>query len=121
MDQPLAMPDVDQLRQEDEPLPAVPVRQVEPITVHNLPSRVGPMFSEDLSTDFVKILPSDVKRKRATLLASVAWEISRSGSVSSGVPWSANVPLVIEHCDTVYARVPTGTGELSVITEVWAD
>lgn len=121
-EQPTAIPDVDQLRQtEHDELPAVPVRQVEPVTVHALPSRVGPMFADDLTTAFAKILPADPKRKRATLLGSAAWEISRSGSVSSGVPWPASVALVIEHCDTVYARVPTSTGTLSVITEVWAD
>lgn len=117
----LPEPELEELQQHDVPIPAVPVNVVGPVTVHSLPAKSGPAFAQSLTTDFQKILYTDLKRARASLIGSAAWEYSRTGASGSGVPWPINVALVIEHGDSVYARVPTSTGTLSVITEVWAD
>lgn len=118
----LPQPDIGTVQQlPDEPLITLPVRAVEPVPVHLLPARAGAAFAEPLSTAFSKVLGPDPKRRRVVLCASVAWEYSRTGAASSGIPWPANVPLTIEHCDVVYARVPTSTGTLAVIAETWAE
>lgn len=114
-------PDVYDLQQRDIPLHTLPVKHEGPVTVWRLPSRRSSAIATVLGTSFDKILPADDKRARATLVCSVAWEYSRTGATGSGLPIPANVPITIEHCDRVDARVPTSTGTLSVIAEYWAD
>ena len=92
----------------------------EPIRATDLPSRVGPMAKLALTTTFQRLYGPDLKRKRTNLICDTDWEISRSGATGSGVPWYAKVPLVVEHADTVWARVPTSTGTLSILPEYWA-
>jgi hypothetical protein len=117
----LPNPDVDDLLQREPVTPTVPTRVEGPVTTYRLPSRVGATIKQPLTTDFQHVLGSNEKRARALLVADVDWEYSRGGSAGSGIPWYAKVPLTIEHCDAVYARVPTSTGTLSVVAEVWAD
>lgn len=117
----LPEPELEELQQHDVPIPAVPVNVIGPVTVHQLPARSGPAFAQPLTTDFQRVLSVDLKRARANLIGSAAWQYSRTGAAGSGVPWPIAVPLVIEHGDSVYARVTTETATLSVITEVWAD
>ncbi len=114
-------PELEELQQHDVPIPAVPVNVIGPVTVHELPSRSGPAFAHPLTTTFQHVLYADLKRARASLLGSAAWEYSRTGAAGSGVPWPISVPLVIEHGDSVWARVVSETATLSVITEIWAD
>ncbi len=114
------MPDVPDLLQRDDYLPAVPVRITGPLVVQMAPSRRGPAFSQDLATTFQHVLGADPKRRRAVLIGSVDW-LYRTATSGGGVPWPQDVPLVLEHADQVFAAVPTSTGQLSVITEVWAD
>jgi hypothetical protein len=115
-------PELEELEQHDVPGPVVPVNVMGPVTTHPLPSKGGPAFVQPLvATSFTKVLSHDLKRARTTLLLGAAWEYSRTGGSGSGVPWPSNVPLVLEHCDQVWARVVADTGNLSVITEVWAD
>ncbi len=117
----LPEPELEELQQHDVPIPAVPVNVIGPVTVHELPCKSGPAFATTLTTDFQKILYTDLKRARANLLCTAAWQYSKSGAAGSGVPWPVAVALVIEHADSVYARVTSETATLSVITEVWAD
>ncbi len=117
-----AEPILEEVFQHDVPGPVVPVDVRGPVIVHQLPSKGGPSFKHPLTTTFSQVLGHDNKRARTTLLlAGAAWEYSRTGASGSGVPWPSNVPLVLEHCDQVWARVTTETGNLSVITEIWAD
>lgn len=114
-------PDLDTLLQREDFGPALPVRHDGPVTVHQLPARSGPIIKTALTTDFQHILGADEKRKRVVLVCDVDWELSRSGATGSGCPWYAKVPLAIEHCDKISARVPTSTGTLTAVTEIWAD
>lgn len=117
-----ATPDLADVQQvPEDTLIVLPARLVEPARVQQLPSRAGAAFSHPLSTTFSHVLGADPKRRRVVLVASVAWEYSRTASASSGVPIPANVVLELQHCDTVYARVPTSTGTLGVIAETWAE
>ena len=113
-------PDVPDLLQREVALPAVPVRHDGPLVVQLAPSLRGPAFVQDLSTTFQHVLGADPKRRRTILLGSVDW-LYRTSSSGAGVPWPQDVPLILEHADQIYAAVPTSTGQLTVITEVWAD
>lgn len=118
----LPNPDINDVQQlPDEPLVVIPVQPVGPVPVQNLPARCGAAFSHPLDTAFSNVLGADPKRRRVVLIGSDAWEYSRTGTAGSGVAWPADVPLVLEHCDAIRARVPTSTGTLSVIAETWAD
>jgi hypothetical protein len=117
----LPTPELEELQQRDVPLPALLVKPDGPVTVHELPAKAGPMFKQALTTDFQHVLGADLKRGRTVLLADADWEISTNRNAGSGVPWPADVPMYVPHCDVVYARVPTSTGNLSVVTGVWAD
>lgn len=114
-------PEVEDVQQREILEPALLVHQDAPWRTIELPARTGPMLTEALTTGFAKVLGANEKRKAVTLICNVDWEISRTGAANSGVPWYAKVPLSIGHCDTIYARVPTSTGTLSVIAEVWPD
>lgn len=117
-----ANPDLVEVQQEDsDALLVLPVRPVGPVPVQQLPSRCGAAFPHPLSTTFSHVLGADPKRRRAVLVAAVAWEYSRTGNSGSGVPIPANVALELQHCDTIHARVPTSTGTLAVIAETWAE
>ncbi len=102
-------------------LATIPVSVGGPVQTRALPSRIGGASKEPLTTSFSNVLYADLKRRRAVLIADVDWEYSRTGNSGSGVPWYAKVPLVLEHADSVCARVPTGTGTLSIVTETWAE
>lgn len=101
--------------------PALLIHPDGPVHTIELPARIGPMFKEALTTAFVKVLGKDEKRKRIALICDVDWLVSRTGAANSGVPWYAKVPLPIGHCDEIWAAVPTSTGTLSVIAEIWPD
>lgn len=118
----LPQPDIGTVQQlPDEPLLTVPIRAVGPVPVQQLPARAGAAFAEPLTTSFTKVLGADPKRRRVVLCAGDAWEYSRTGATGSGIPWPAAVPLILEHCDQFYARVPTSDGVLAVIAETWAE
>lgn len=116
----LPNPSVPDLQQREILAPALLVKPDGPVLTHQLPSRVGPMASVSLGTTLQHILGPDEKRRRTILVCDVDWLVSRSSS-SPGVPWYAKVPLYLESCDAVYAKVPTGTGTLTVVPEMWAD
>lgn len=113
-------PSVPDLQQREILAPALLVKPDGPVLTHQLPSRTGPMSSVPLGTTLAHILGPDEKRRRTVLICDVDWLVSRASS-AAGVPWYAKVPLVLESCDAVYAKVSTGTGTLSVIPEMWAD
>lgn len=116
-------PDLAELQQRDQDGPAVPVRTAGPVEVHELPSRQAPAFSTTLADDNQHILGADRKRKVAILICDEPWLYAQQRS-APGVRWPADVPLVITHCDEVYAAIhpdAAGTGTLSVISEIWAD
>lgn len=105
----------------------VPVKPVGPTTVTELPARCGAAFSMTLPAPGtgenypVFVLGFDARRKRVVLICDQDWLYARKDSDKNGVPWPKSVPLVLEHCDDIYARVQSTGGTLSVISESWAD
>lgn len=119
--QPDAMPEVEDLEQQSElPEMTVKVRVVGPTLTHELPARIGTVRVEPLTTAASKVLYNDEKRKSALLVCASAFSVSRSGNGEFAL-WPANVPLPVGHCDEMWARMPSSTANLTVITEVWAD
>lgn len=119
-----AFPDLDDVQQIEEPAIPLPVSvQVDgPVIVHQLPSRTGPVTAEILSTTVGKVLSVDPKRRRAVICGTGDWYVSHANSSSSGGLWPAEVPLVLEHGDAVYAYVVgMGASTLTIVTEYWAD
>lgn len=114
-------PDLDDLQQREIPhLGAVPVCVEGPVLVQVQPARRGTAEPTGLNQTPAHILGEDPRRSAATLLCDVAWNyFARKGGAS--VRWPADVPLVIQHCSEVWASVTTGTGNLSVISEYYAD
>lgn len=117
--EPGPFPDID--TQQQIPAPALPMVPV-PVTITGpsatlrLPNRQGPAITAALTTTIQHVLGQDTRRARTTLICDQDWRYSTVGA-GSGVPWYAKVPLVVEHCDAIYASVPTGTGTLTVIAE----
>lgn len=72
-------PGVDNLLQEEYPGPAVPVRPVGPVTVHELPTRVSSsrnlqvydMLQTDPGSAVEQLAPGDLRRKYFLVLATV--------------------------------------------------
>jgi hypothetical protein len=106
----------------------VPVKPVGPVTVTTLPARCGAAVSLALAApvagadNFPKqLIDADSRRKRVVLICDVDWIYARQGSDKHGAPWPKSVPLVLEHCDAVYAMAQSSAGTLSAIVESWAD
>lgn len=120
--EPLPNPSVPEVQQQQDITPIMPLPVVHdgPINTQQLPSRMGPIITQALSTATAHVLGQDEKRRRTVCICDVDWLVSRT---SSGVaaPWYAKVPLVLENADSLYAKVSTGTGTLTVVTEMWAD
>lgn len=113
-------PDVPEVQQRERLSPSIPVCQDGPWTTQQLPARSAPFAVVPLSTTTAHILGADLRRKRVVLICDQDWLVSRSSSAQQ-VPWYAKVPLVLESCDAIYARVASSTANLTVIPENWAD
>ena len=123
-------PPLDELQQRDSPevlMVPVPVVTQGMVRVQLVPARTGPATVLPLpkasGSSLQQALNYDRKRSAAILIADVDWQYSRRQSGET-VPWYAKVPLVLSHCDEVWARqVPGGDadGTLSIITEVYAE
>lgn len=119
-----AYPDLDEVQQIEEPYIPIPVGvSIDgPVTVHQLPSRAGPVTAQELSTDPVKVLAADPKRRRAVICGTDDFHVSHMQSASAGGVWPGLVPLVLEHADAVWAYVVNSdTSTLTIVTEYWAD
>lgn len=127
-DQP--QPDLPELQQREVfELPSVPVRIDGPAQVNTLPSRRFSVSQEPVgasTANATRVLTNDPTRRRAIILfrsgTSTDFFLVQSASTGQGVAWPANVPLVMDHCDEVYAK--GGAAEaisLSVLIESWAD
>ncbi|MBG0819133.1 hypothetical protein [Planomonospora sp. ID82291] len=120
--------DVQQLEEDGGLRVPVSVREVRvPVRVQLLPSRHGVSRSYSTSesdTDPVPLLGADLRRRRATIIATgAAIYVGEKELVRGGLAalWPEGVPLVIEHTEMVYAQAATGTATVSVIAENWAD
>jgi hypothetical protein len=119
-------PDEADLLQVELPLEVVPVKHDGPVFTHELPSRVGVSGSVGLTTAWVKVLYKQLQRKCAYLICDVDWHYiaggpgTITGTGPAVAPWYAKVPLPLHHGDEVWAKVPTSTGTLTVLEEIWA-
>jgi hypothetical protein len=106
----------------------VPVRLDEPANVRELPALSGGMTRVTLDVNGARILVADPKRKIVTLLSfdqtiylgSDQANVAANAGTPNGARWPANTPLVITHCDEVWASSAASTTEVSIITERWA-
>lgn len=115
-------PPLTEVLQEEYPVEALPVHATGPTTTHELPSRCGTAESRAITVGtFTEILGQDLKRKRTILLGDQDWQYARKASDTHGAFWPAKVPLILQHGDTIYAAASTNSGNLTVITETWAD
>lgn len=113
-----ALPDV---QQRDIPLiPAVPVDVQGIVNVRIVPNRAGPAGTHDMTTVAQTVLGADLRRARATLWSTVAWQYMNKTS-GSRVPVAANMVISVTHGDEIAARVTTSTGVLSFITEYYGE
>lgn len=113
------VPDLDEVEQRDiTGLPAVQVDVVGPVRIQPQPARIASTILEFLSSTPVQILAPDLRRSRAVLCSTLAWNYlgKRNGLA---LPWPANVPLEITHGGEVWAS-SGASAVLSVIVENYA-
>ena len=86
-------------------------------------SRVSVMCELGLGADWAHIVGADHGRRRIQLAAHdgagvpIVWALNRQrGGAGVLIPASA-VMLDLSHTDAIYARVPAGSGMLTVISE----
>ena len=101
-------------------MPAVRVQTEGPVRVQNLPNRNGNVTADVYGISPERILYQDPKRAVATLIGNAAWTYSPS-KTSTRAPIPANVPIVVTHCDEVWAAAVTGTVTVVAIMEMFAD
>lgn len=124
-----SIPSVAEVMQNElEDLPAVPIRQVGPFRVIRMGNKEwvsgNVTFDAAVSTNAVRILNNNPNRGRSVVWSSVAVATigrSQAEATSSGAVLPANVPITMEHSQEVWARIPTGTGVISWLEEVWTE
>lgn len=125
VNQDLPSPDLPELLQrEDDPLLVLPVRPVEPVLTHELPSRHAACFTQNVGTTAVKVLSGpDPKRKRVLLTFSGAGYIATTLNTGAGalIPAATTAPVEIRHQGDVVVRAVADTINVGVIVETYAD
>lgn len=132
MSEPVAelQPDTAEVLQEEAPeqYQAIPVcvKEVQaPVRVQALPRKGAASLTKALTTTPVQVLRADHWRGRALLLASadvlVAFSEASCQDDSKMAAWPADTPLELSATVEVWAKAATGTADLSVITERWAE
>lgn len=127
---PELQPDTGEVLQEEAPeeYTAIPVCVTEtktPTRVQLLPRKGAGSFTRALTTKPQEILRADHWRGRTLLRGDAAFLVAFSETScqadSAMAAWPANVPLELTAAVEVWARTATGTANLSVITERWAE
>jgi len=123
-------PDLPDLQQREVyDVPAVPVCIDGTTDVHVIPNKRFSVSNEPVGANtglFTRILTADPTRRRAVVMlqsatATDTFSVSSSASGQS-IPWPANVAMVLEHCDEVWARSGQAQGAvIGVLIENWAD
>jgi hypothetical protein len=112
-------PDLAEVLQLDPEWVSIPVRLDGPQPVHALPAINASAFVTALTTVPSTITGGDLKLARAVLLGDAAWLYGTTAQ-NCFMPWPINVPLVLKHCQGIYARSVTGTVNLSAVLEYWS-
>jgi hypothetical protein len=118
-------PPGDDVFQEDEGEgDRVPVIVENIVRVDEMPTAIGGMHRTIITTTAEKILNADARRKMVTLV-SLDQDIYLAPSFSEANPsgaalWPANVPLVLQSSDELWAASFASTTTLTIIIENWA-
>lgn len=117
----VAQPELAELQQEESTLPAVDVRVVGPVQSQHVPNRLGQIDKVFLAANAAaeQLLSGDLRRARATLISTTAFNIRRKRSGASAA-WPANVALVVTHGDEMWGSA-TSDATVTVVTEFYAD
>lgn len=117
--------DVVEIFQEDYEVPVVMVKQDGPITTHELPTTHGAAFTEQITTSYTKILAGpDEKRKRVVINCDATIFLSFTGNAGSGMRLgtaSSSGQLTLTYIGPIYVAALTGTVNVGVLVEYWAD
>lgn len=119
--------DVVEIFQEDYQVPVVMVKQDGPVTTHELPTMHGAAFTEVLSdTNYRKILSGpDEKRKRVVITTDGDLFISFTGATGSGLRLhgaaAVQGQIEITYVGSIWVAAVTGTVNVGVLVEYWAD
>lgn len=132
-------PDWDEVEQREGtpemPIPAVPVHVDGPVQVHQLPPRmstIGTLLLDAAGAGVqpVELLPKDLRRTTATILADVPIIIGTTKlatiakgatSPATGGYWPANVPLTIRGSSQFWVSAVAAAAKVTVLAESWAD
>jgi hypothetical protein len=122
---PQPSPEIEDVYQEEpSPFSTVPVHIEGPVQVHELPARRAQMKTDVVSNSgWTPLLPETPKRKRLVMISTdKSFYLSIDGTGVSGFLWPANVALVLEHTQRVYAMSADPAGStISHCSELWAD
>lgn len=119
-------PPVEEVQQREYPVHPLPVKLTGPAHTQELPAREGAAFTEVLTTTMQKVVGGpDPKRKQIILSCDGDILISFTGNQGSGARFhgaAAVGPVIpISYQGAIYAQAVTGTVNLGVIVEYWAD
>lgn len=114
----------DILQEQDVYARAIPVCLDDPVRTQELPARAGACYtSGPVDINGQKILGRDPRRKSATIIGLTQDILigTTQANARAGARIPAVVPFVISTTDEYWAASVTGTTDISVITEQWAD
>lgn len=119
-----ATPPVEELLQAETGFPdrAIPVEVVAPVQVQEAPSISGGMFTRSIDTTGRRLLPTEPRRKTATIMplsADVRFGTTQAeaASAGAGVVWPGNVPYVYGASSELWVAAVTGTVSVGVAVE----
>jgi hypothetical protein len=122
-------PDVDDVLQEENgPQLAVPVCVVDqktPLRTQALPRKGGATFTKTVTTTPVQVLWPDHRRARARIVSTaallLAYDIAGAQDASTMAVWPANQPFEAGATTDVWVAAASGTAQVGIITELWAE
>jgi hypothetical protein len=105
--------------------PPVNVKVVGPVRTQDMPLKSGATFTKTVSTTPIKLLFSDHRRARATIISVgqnmlVAFSSASSQDASRMALWPANVPFTHVGDTELWVASVTATSSISVLTGLWA-
>lgn len=129
MSEPELQPDVHEvLQEEDGAALSVPVcitEQKSPVRVQELPRKSGATFTKSLTTTPLQVLWPDPRRARARVASTsallIAFTQTAAQDPSTMTIWPASVPFETTATTDLWVAAATGTAQVGVITELWAD
>lgn len=116
------------LQEEGDAAGTVPVcitEQKTPLRVQQLPRKGGATFTKSVGTTALQVLWPDHRRARAIIASTsallIAYDTAAAQDPSTMAVWPANVPFEAGAITDVWVAVASGTAQVGVITEFWAE